>query len=186
MKHFANGLHSNAADYVGAALAAAGAERINYTGAAQAELGAVKLSEVEPRSVEWLWNGRIAAGKLTLFAGDPGLGKSQIAIDIAARITTGADWPDGGSAPLGNVVILSAEDGIEDTLRPRFEAAGGNLDRAQVITAVTTKEGQRAFSLQADLALLSTKIRAFGNVKLVIVDPVTSYCGKVDGNSTTD
>jgi AAA domain len=156
--------------------------------ASEDALGSVKLAGIDPKPVEWLWPGRIATGKLTLLAGDPGLGKSQIATYIAARIT-GADeeWPDGGQAPLGNVVILSAEDDIADTIRPRFEAAGANLDRVQVITGVRTKEnGRRTFSLQADLALLGAKIREFGNVRLVIIDPITCYCGKVDGNSTTD
>ena len=171
-------------DYVGEALGANGGGNEHHK---QDELGVVRLSDVEPRQTEWLWSPRIAAGKLTLFAGDPGLGKSQVTIDIAARITTGANWPDDGHAPLGNVIILSAEDGIADTLRPRFEAAGGNLERVQVVTAVTRKEGgQRTFTLQADLDLLADKVRKFGNVNLVIVDPVTSYCGKVDGNSTTD
>lgn len=151
------------------------------------ELGTVTLSDVKSRAVEWLWMPRVAIGKLTLFAGDPGLGKSQISIDIAARITQGVDWPDGGQAPLGNVVILSAEDGTEDTLKPRFEAAGGNSERALAVTAINSKEGgRRTFSLQADLALLGAKVQEFGNVNLVIVDPVTSYCGKIDGNSTTD
>jgi AAA domain len=151
------------------------------------QLGVLNLCDVEPQQTEWLWRARVPAGKLTLFAGDPGLGKSQIAIDVAARITVGGDWPDGGNAPLGNVIILSAEDGVADTLRPRFEAAGGNLDRVNVVTAVTTKEGgRRTFSLQADLALLGARVQEFGGVKLVIIDPVTSYCGKVDGNSTTD
>jgi AAA domain len=98
-----------------------------------------------------------------------------------------ANWPDEGHAPIGNVIILSAEDGIADTLRPRFEAAGGNLERVQVVTAITRKEGgRRGFTLQADLTLLAAKVQEFGNVKLVVVDPVTSYCGKVDSNSTTD
>jgi putative DNA primase/helicase len=85
------------------------------------------------------------------------------------------------------VIILSAEDGIADTLRPRFEAAGGNLERVRVVTSVMQKEGtQRAFNLQADLSLLGARVQEFGGVRLVIVDPATSYCGKVDGNSTTD
>jgi len=150
-------------------------------------LGIIQLSDVKPEPVEWLWTSRIAAGKLTLFAGDPGLGKSQITIDIAARITTGSSWPDDGQAPVGNVIILSAEDGIADTLRPRFEAAGGNLDRVRVVTSVVQKEGgRRGFNLQADLSLLAARVQEFGGVRLVIVDPATSYCGKVDGNSTTD
>src|SRR5262249_1475485 len=107
-------------DYVGAAL-----NEIEP----RDELRAVTLSDVTPRQVEWLGKDRIAIGKLTLFAGDPGQGKSQITLDIAARITAGTDWPDSGRAPVGNVVILSAEDAVDDTVRPRFESAGGVLDR---------------------------------------------------------
>jgi hypothetical protein len=85
------------------------------------------LADVVPEKVEWLWPGRIAIGKLTLIAGEPGLGKSQLSIAIAAAVTTGAAWPDGsGRAPLGSVIILSAEDGVADTIRPRFDAAGGD------------------------------------------------------------
>src|SRR5262249_25651556 len=151
------------------------------------ELRTVRLSDVEPRAIEWIWPGRLAAGKLTLFAGDPGLGKSQITLDIAARITAGTEWPDRGRVSSGNVVIASAEDGLDDTLRPRFEAAGGVLDKIRAITTVTTKEGgQRPFCLQTDLELLGKRVREFGDVRLVIIDPITAYCGKVDGNSTTD
>ncbi len=77
-----------------------------------------RMNEVEAKHVEWLWLNRLARGKLTLLAGDPGIGKSQISIDIAARASKGATWPDGGHAPLGSVVILSAEDSANDTLRP--------------------------------------------------------------------
>ncbi|MCA9152883.1 MAG: AAA family ATPase, partial [Planctomycetales bacterium] len=66
----------------------------------------VRLSDVEPETVRWLWPGRIALGKLTLFAGDPGLGKSFLTMDIAARVTTGTTWPDSPTvaAPRGSVV----------------------------------------------------------------------------------
>ena len=80
-----------------------------------------RLSEVAPESVAWIWPRRVAGGKLTLITGDPGTGKSTITLDIAARITTGASWPDGGPAPAGDVILLSAEDGVADTVRPRFD-----------------------------------------------------------------
>src|SRR5262245_27064403 len=74
-------------------------------------------AEILPEPVEWLWPGRVAIGKQTLIAGEPGLGKSQIAIAMAAAVTTGGDWPCGeGHAPLGNVIVLQAEDGLADTV----------------------------------------------------------------------
>jgi hypothetical protein len=81
-------------------------------------------ADVTPQPVEWLWQGRIALGKLTLIAGEAGLGKSQVSLAMAAAVTTGGEWPCGeGRAPQGSAVILSAEDGAEDTVVPRLMAA---------------------------------------------------------------
>ena len=54
-----------------------------------------RLDQVEAKHVEWLWQNRLARGKLTLLAGEPGIGKSQAVIDIIARISNGGFWPDG-------------------------------------------------------------------------------------------
>ena len=106
---------------------------------------------VEP--VEWLWPHRIAVGKLTLIAGEAGLGKSQVAIAMAAAHTTGAQWPCGeGTAPLGGVIFLSAEDSAADTVVPRLMAAGANLQHVHLVRAVQANV-RRTFSLQSDLDL---------------------------------
>lgn len=59
----------------------------------------VRVSDVQPEAVEWLWPGRLAAGKLTLLIGDPGVGKSLLTLDAAARLSRGIPWPDGGVPP---------------------------------------------------------------------------------------
>ena len=66
------------------------------------------LVDVEPKSVEWLWRGRIPLGKLTTFDGDPGVGKSTVLADLAARVSTGTPMPDGSPGVHGSVVILTA------------------------------------------------------------------------------
>jgi putative DNA primase/helicase len=114
------------------------------------------------------------------------MGKSQIGIDIGARITKQDNWPDSGVAPLGSVIVLSAEDSTADTVRPRFEAAGAKLDRVQVLRAVIEKGKRRTFNLQKDLVALGNKVTAVGDVTFVIIDPITAYMGKVDGHQTTD
>jgi AAA domain/Toprim-like len=87
-----------------------------------------RASDINPEPVEWLWPGRIALGKQTLLAGEAGLGKSQAAIDVAAKVTATGDWPCGeGRAPLGSALFLCAEDGLADTIVPRLMAAGANL-----------------------------------------------------------
>ena len=93
-----------------------------------------RASEIEPEQVEWLWPGRIAVGKQTCIAGDPGTGKSQLSVAIAATISRGGEWPCGeGRAPLGNVIIFSAEDGASDTIIPRLIAAGADLNRIHIV-----------------------------------------------------
>jgi hypothetical protein len=106
-----------------------------------------RASEIEPRNIEWLWPGRLARRKLALIVGEPELGKSQIGTDVIARLTTAELWPDGGSAPSGSAIVLSAEDAAEDTLRPRLEAAGADLDRVHILRAVYTGEKRRTFEL---------------------------------------
>ena len=112
---------------------------------------------------------------MTLLAGDPGIGKSQISIDIAARITTGAEWPDGGRADSGSVIIISAEDSAADTIRPRLEAARADLSRVHILKAAVKGNGSpTTFSLQDDLNGLAAKINEVGDARLVIIDPITS------------
>jgi hypothetical protein len=145
-------------------------------------------SEIEPEPIAWLWPGRIARGKHTCIAGEPGTGKSQLSIAIIATVTTGGDWPcSEGRAPFGNVIILSAEDGIGDTVVPRLQAAGADRNRVHVISAVRTGDGSRkSFNLQNDLDLLEEKIARIGDVALVVVDPVSSYLGKTDSHKNSE
>jgi putative DNA primase/helicase len=141
-------------------------------------------ADVTPEPVEWLWPGRVALGKLTLIAGEAGLGKSQLSIAMAAAVTTGGEWPcREGRASQGNVVILSAEDGAADTVVPRLIAAGADRARVELVSAVRDGKSRRAFDLSADLALLDKKISEIGDVKLIIIDPISSYLGpKVDSH----
>jgi RecA/RadA recombinase len=150
------------------------------------------LSDIAPEKIEWLWPGRISIGKLTLIAGEPGLGKSQITLRIAAAVTNGEKWPnsDNDYAPSGSVIILSAEDGLADTTRPRFDAAGGDASRVGVVRAIEIKGGDgplhSSFNLASDLALLEAEIIRRGDVRLVIIDPVSSYMGKTDSHKNSD
>jgi hypothetical protein len=148
-----------------------------------------RLSDVQMRVIEWVWPGRVALGKHTTLAGEPSVGKSTLLYWIAAAISRGAQWPCGeGTAPKGSVILLSAEDGAEDTIAPRIAAAGGDLSKVHVVTAMKDDEGTRsAFTLKTDLQTLEDKIREIGNVRLVIIDPISSYLGDgIDGHSNTD
>ncbi len=154
----------------------------------------IRAANVIPKRVDAIWkdaNGgiRLARGEHTIIAGEPGLGKSQITVALAASITIGDCWPFGeGRAPLGNVIILAAEDSIEHTTVPRLIAAGADLKRVYFVQAAVAEDGkgQRMFNFQADLAKLKALIREIGDVVLVIIDPVTAYLGKIDSHKNTD
>lgn len=89
---------------------------------------AVRLADVRREETSWLWPGYVPRGTLSLLDGNPGLGKSFIALDLAARVTRGWLMPPAGGAKgntePANVLILNAEDDPARTLRPRLEALG--------------------------------------------------------------
>jgi hypothetical protein len=119
---------------------------------------------------------------LTVLAGDPGDGKSTLTADIAARVTRGATWPDrpdGRPAERGRVLFLSAEDDVERTLVPRLIAAGADMSLVEVIDGVQLDpDGQVCdFQLARDVGRLHDRAREFGDVRLVVVDPITAYLG---------
>lgn len=153
----------------------------------------VRLSAVKPEPVAWLWPGRIALGKLTLIAGDPGLGKSLLTLDMASRVSTGAGWPDhrGERITPGGVVLLSAEDGVADTIRPRLDAAGADVARIVALEAIRSvgdngRESARTFDLSRDLPALEAAIGSVDGCRLVVIDPVTAYLGGVDSHKNAE
>ena len=152
-----------------------------------AKPGAVvtQLSAIAPESVTWLWPARVARGKLTVLAGDPGLGKSFVTLDVAARITTGRPWPDGGAVEPGDVVLLSAEDGPADTIRPRVDALGGDPARVYLVRAIRDADGERPVSLDRDLAAVE-QVVATVRPALVVIDPLTAYLGTTDSYRDAD
>jgi len=148
-----------------------------------------RLSDIEARPVRWLWPGRIARGKVTILAGHPGLGKSQLTASLAAIVTTGGIWPhDNTRCEPGNVVFFSAEDDAEDTIRPRLEAAGADLDRIFILDAVLDERGShpRSFNLRVDLPRLGQMLMYIGGVALVVIDPITAYLGETDSHKNAD
>ncbi len=132
-------------------------------------------SSIQPLPIRWVWPGRIPSGMVTVMDGDPGLGKSTVTLDIAARVSRGEVMPGAGPA-LGAsyVLVLTAEDDLARTVRPRLEAAAANLDRIGFVH-VPDKGGTREPEITVeDLALLEREIIRL-DVKLVIIDPLMAY-----------
>lgn len=154
------------------------------------KLSVVRMDQVPREQIEFLWEPFVAYGKITGLAGDPGLGKSQVTIDLAARVTTGAEFPNLfiGQSPKrkpASVVLISGEDDPGDTIRPRLEAAGADLSRVHLIKGRTTKledgtETIELLSLQNTIGELDALLADLQEVKLIVVDPIGAYTGRAD------
>ena len=143
-----------------------------------------RLSDVTPQDVAWLWHPYIPLGKLTLLEGDPGLGKTFITLTLTAAITRG--WPllsqtgaPGDDLELANVLYMSAEDGLADTLRPRLDAAGADVSRVHALTGWSLSDDagtiEGAVSL-GDIPILEQALTQT-KAKLIIIDPLQAYLG---------
>jgi energy-coupling factor transporter ATP-binding protein EcfA2 len=157
----------------------------DWTAYDDASIGIISADSVVMEAVKWLWRYRLAAGEFALLAGDGGLGKSSLLLAIAAHITLGAEWWDkSGLAPVGDVIIVSAEDSRESTLKPRLVALGADLSKIAFVTAKLTIPGKdgapptvNPMSLQA-LGYWREILRRRPECKLLIIDPIPSYLGR--------
>jgi hypothetical protein len=141
-----------------------------------------RATDIQPEKIAWIWPGVLASSRVTGVVGFPGLGKSQVAIDLAAIVSTGRCWPGNTSnAERGDVIILAAEDDPADTIVPRLLAAGADRARVQIVKAVRKADGsQRAFNLATDLERLGMD-HDLRQVRVVIIDPASAYLGEPQG-----
>lgn len=137
----------------------------------QEEVLSIRASEVSIRPVAWLWPWWIPQGKITVFDGHPGFAKSTILLDIGARVTTGRSMPDGSPGPQGAVIVINYEDDAEDTIVPRFVAAGGDPEQLILSDTVRTAEGLEPLELPTHIGLLEELVTDTGAV-LVVIDPL--------------
>jgi putative DNA primase/helicase len=128
-------------------------------------------------------------GMLAVIGGQPGLGKSQISINLAAGVTTGKGLPGNGVfTDLGSVIILANEDDASRTIRPRLDAAGADITKVHIVEGVARESADvDMFQLDLDIADLRERALQIGDVKLIIIDPPSAYLGtKVDSYKESD
>jgi hypothetical protein len=142
-------------------------------------LSIVRMSDVRPEPIEWLWRGRLARGKATLLMGDPGLGKSLISHWVCAICSRGGEWPDGGTCEQGTAILFTIEDGLEDTVAPRLLAADANMDNVIAVRGVIAEDTtlpERMFALTEHIAQLEALIVETRAI-VVVMDPISAYLG---------
>ncbi|NDB65997.1 MAG: hypothetical protein EB168_10100 [Euryarchaeota archaeon] len=159
----------------------------SMNGAMPKEYGGLKFvlpDDVVMRDYTWLWDGMVAEGQFHVFAGESGIGKTQLLCNIAAMISRGGVFP-GMTEPCkqGMVVYLSGEDSFERTILPRFRACMG--DDGFFRSLSTTKQDGEPYALIDVLDDLKAFCLA-EDVRLVIIDPITSFMeAGFDNNSVT-
>ena len=134
----------------------------------------IAFSQLAPCPLAWLWPSILPRGKLVLLEGDPGLGKSLLALDLCARLTTGRPWPDGSPGPgPANVLVLGAEDGLQDTVLPRLRALQADLDRVFTLHPEDPDAAEPlAFPAHTDRLEAALKRT---HAALVVIDPITAF-----------
>jgi hypothetical protein len=125
----------------------------------------ILASAVEAKPVRWLWPGWLPEGVLVVLDGDPGVGKSTLTVDLAARLSRG----ELAGRPV-TTILVNGEDTAEHTVRPRLGRAGADLDR------VVLWKFDHSFSLPKDIDRLREAIREHG-AGLLVIDPLTAFLG---------
>ncbi|MFI3166269.1 MAG: AAA family ATPase [Bacillota bacterium] len=134
------------------------------------KLKLIKMEDIQSKQVQWLWYPYIPFGKITIVQGDPGEGKTTLALRIAALLSNGSNLPcDSTDREPINVIYQTAEDGLDDTIKPRLEEAGADCSMIKVIDESETA-----------LSMLDERIEEAINelsAKLIILDPIQAYVG---------
>ena len=136
----------------------------------------------ETEAIVWLWPNWLARGELHLYVGVEGDGKGYSLSDIIARLSRGGQLPDGTYAPMCRVLMLTAEDSIERTVRPRLERHGAHLDNILILEAVADGDNRKMFSIAKHLPMLRAAVIEH-RIDALVIDPLSSTLQHSDRNS---
>jgi hypothetical protein len=151
------------------------------------KMAIIDMSKMD--TTKWLWKNRVPLGAVTVFSGDAGIGKTLMALDLSARLTTGADFIDGtkNDNDPAAVMFLSQEDDTNTIIGPRFLSADGDLKRLFMVQGVEGNPGEiSTVNLDQDIKLIEKEVLANSDIKLIVIDPLMNYLGAKKGNATQD
>ena len=142
------------------------------------------MNDIESEEVDWLWYPWLPLGKITILEGNPGEGKTTLALQLAAIISRGWPFPDAGGRPgiprePASVIVMNSEDGLADTLRPRLDRAQADCTRIFALMGVRVQDKgrsvDRSIGLQDVLDIEEEIVKH--QARLLIVDPLQAYLG---------
>jgi putative DNA primase/helicase len=139
--------------------------------------------------VHWLWENHIPLGEITLHIGDPGVGKSYFSYFLSAQVSKGGYWPNYPNRRIkdGKVLILSTDEDPNYAIRPRADAAGADTDKIFILEGSHDEQGRiKILNLTRDIHRLENILRKDEGYRLVIIDPLSDYLGRVDSHKYSD
>jgi len=153
------------------------------------DAGLRSLADVEAKDVHWLWENHIPLGEITLLIGDPGVGKSYFSYFLSAQVSKGGYWPNEPNRPIkaGKVLILSTDEDPNYAIRPRADAAGADTDKIFILEGSRDEQGRiKILNLTRDIHRLENILRKDEGYRLVIIDPLSDYLGRIDSHKYSD
>ena len=160
------------------------------------KVSGVNAGTVKPKAQKWLWHNRVPSGAITWGVGKPGNAKSLWATDLAARVSSGADFPDGAKNEGGprKVLMYCGEDNLESTVVPRLIVAGANLDNITLLDNQSfdvfdreyNRVDRRSIDLSQDCDTLNHLVHDHPEIAMLILDPTTGVYGGRNTNHDKD
>ncbi len=136
----------------------------------------VWMSELENAKPDWLWKGYLCRDALHMLAGQGGIGKTTICVNLAAIVSRGGVFPDGQRLEKAkDVLYFTTEDDIEMTVRPRLQAAGADMDKVGIIRAIEIDGKKVHFNPAKHMPYVAkAALESKRDIGLVIIDPIVS------------
>ena len=143
-------------------------------------LESVCVADVAEQPLDWLWHNTFPKAQLSLLVGKPGSGKSFFTMMMAARVSSGRGFPSHTEYTVdrGQVLVLQIEDSVASTCKKRLRWEGAHEKNIHFLIGTKDKLGNTyPVDLSTDLVMVRQKMAELGDVKLLIVDPLSAYVG---------
>ena len=150
----------------------------------KAEVVGISYADIRIESIEWLWEGKIPLGQISMLVSDPGVGKSTLSLLWAAHVSQGRPWPDGADCPIGTTWLITTEDHPNAIIKPRLVAAGAELEKVMCFKGL---EKGVPFDLKTrGIDTFEQMWQRDKDLKMIVMDPVASYMGDIDSHNNSD